>query len=65
MVYETKFHTITLSKTLLKDEKHLLEYVKLPSNKFSYRSKDRKKVDCVRVYTKNTIVNITVLLVFH
>ena len=53
MVNESKFDTIALSETWLKNDKHLLEYVSLPGCKFSYR--DEKRGDGVGVYIKDCI----------
>ena len=44
MIYITKFDIITLSKTWLKNGKHLIEYVSLPGYKLSYRNRDEKEV---------------------
>ena len=52
MVNESKFDIITLSKTWLKNDKHLLEYVSLPGYKFPYRNRDEKRGGCVGVYIK-------------
>ena len=50
MVNESKFAIIALPKTWLKNDKHLLEYVSLPSYKFSYRNRDEKRGGGVGVY---------------
>ena len=36
MIIQTKFDVITLSETWLKNDKHLLEYVRLPGYEFAY-----------------------------
>ena len=36
MINQTKFDVITLSETWLKNDKHLLEYVRLPGYEFAY-----------------------------
>ena len=43
MVKEIKFDTITLFKTRLKNNKHLLKYFNLPGYKFSYREREEKR----------------------
>ena len=55
MVNGSKFDIITLSKTWLKNDKHLLEYVSLPGYKFSYRNRDEKRGGGVGVYIKDCI----------
>ena len=52
MIKESKFDIITLSKTLLKNGKYLLEYVNLPDYKFSYRNRDKKRDGGVGVYIR-------------
>ena len=44
MIHETKFDSITLSETWVKNQKHLLEYVNLPGYKLSYRNRNKKEV---------------------
>ena len=36
MINQTRFHVITLSETWLKNDKNLLEYVRLPGYEFAY-----------------------------
>ena len=55
MVNGSKFDIITLSKTWLKNDKHLLEYVSLPGYKFSCRNRDEKRGGGVGVYIKDCI----------
>jgi len=55
MVHQTKFDIITLSKTWLKNDRHLLEYVKLPGYNFTYRNRDEKRGGGVDIYIKDTI----------
>ena len=38
MINQTKFYVITLSETWLKNDKHLLGYVRLPGYEFAYRN---------------------------
>ena len=38
MINQTRFDVITLSETWLKNDKHLLEYVRLPGYEFAYRN---------------------------
>ena len=43
-IHETKFDSMTLSKTWLKNEKHLLDqFVNLSSYKFSYRNRQERR----------------------
>ena len=65
MVNESKFNIITPSKTWLKNDKHLLEYVNLPGYKFSYRNRDEKRggvgvyiKDCITYNIKNDIISL-------
>ena len=55
MVKELKFDIITLSKTRLKNDNYLLEYVNLPGYKLSYRNRDEKKGGGVGVYIKDCL----------
>ena len=50
---ESNFDIITLFKDWLKNDKHLLEYVHLPSYKFSYRNRDEKRGGGVGAYIKD------------
>ena len=57
---------ITLSKTWLKNGKHLLEYVSLPGYKFSYKNRDEKRgggggiyiKDCIAYKIRNDIISL-------
>ena len=56
MVSKSKFDVITLSKTWLKKDKHLLEYVNLPGYEFSYmKNKDEERGGSVGAYIKDCI----------
>ena len=55
MINQTNFDVITLSKTWLKNNKHLLEYVRLPSYEFAYRNRDEKRSGGVGTYIRDTI----------
>ena len=55
MINQTKFDVITLSETWLKNDKHLLEYVRLPGYEFTYRNRDEKRGDGVGIYIGDTI----------
>jgi len=55
MISEMKFDIITLSETWLKNDKNLLEYVKVPGYEFVYRNRDEKRGGGVGIYIKETI----------
>ena len=55
MINQINFDVITLSETWLKNDKHLLEYVRLPGYEFAYRNRDEKRGDGVGIYTRDTI----------
>jgi len=55
MLKQHQFDIITLSETWLKDNKHLLEYVKLSGYNFSFKNRDNKRGGGVGVYIKDTI----------
>ena len=55
MINQTKFDVITLSETWLKNDKHLLEYVRLPGYEFAYRNRDEKRGGGVGIYIRDTI----------
>ena len=55
MINQTNFDVITLSKTWLKNDKHLLEYVRLPGYEFAYRNRDEKRGGGVGTYIRDTI----------
>ena len=38
MINQTRFDVIAISETWLKNDKHLLEYVRLPGYEFAYRN---------------------------
>ena len=42
MINQTNFDVIALSETWMKNDKHVLEYVKLPGFEFAYRIRDKK-----------------------
>ena len=54
-VNELNFDIITLSKSWLKNDKHLLEYVILPGYKFPYMKRNEKWGGGVSVYIKDCI----------
>ena len=55
MINQTKFDVITLSETWLKNDKHLLEYVRLPGYEFAYWNRDEKCGGGVGIYVRDTI----------
>ena len=55
MINQTKFDVIALSETWLKNDKHLLEYVRLPGYEFAYRNQDEKRGGDVGIYIRDTI----------
>ena len=55
MINEINFDVITLSETWLKNDKHLLEYVRLSGYEFAYRNRDEKRGGGVGIYTRDTI----------
>ena len=52
MVNDSKFAILALPKTWFKTDTHLLEYVSLPSYKYSYRNRDEKRGGGVGVYIR-------------
>ena len=55
MTNQTNFDVITLSETWLKNDKHLLEYDRLPGYEFAYRNRDEKRGGGVGIYIRDTI----------
>ena len=55
MINQTRFDVITLSETWLKNDKHLIEYVRLPGYEFAYRNRDEKHGGGVGIYIRDTI----------
>ena len=56
MINQTNFDVITLSETWLKNDKHLLEYVRLPGYEFAYQNRgDVKPGRAVGIYIRDTI----------
>jgi len=53
MLKQNPFDIITLSETWLKDNKHLLEYVKINGYNFSFKNRDEKRGGGVGVYIRN------------
>ena len=54
MINQINFDVITLSETWLKNDKHLLEYVRLPGYEFAYRNRDEKRGGGVGIYIRDT-----------
>ena len=55
MINQTNYDVIALSETWLKNDKHLLEYVRLPGYEFAYRNRDEKRGGGVGIYIKLAI----------
>ena len=55
MINQTNLDVIMLSETWLKNDKHLLEYVRLPAYKFAYRIRDEKCGGDIGIYIRDTI----------
>ena len=55
MINQTNFDVISLSKTWLKNDKHLLEYVRLPGYELAYRNRDEKRGGGVGTYIRDII----------
>ena len=54
-INQTNFDVITLSETWLKNNKHLLEYVRLTGYEFVYRNRDEKGGGGVGIYIRDKI----------
>ena len=52
MINENQFHVVTLSETWLRDNKHLLGYVKIPGYNFVYKNTEQKRGGGVGGYLK-------------
>ena len=55
MINQTNFDVIALSEKWLKNDKHLLECVRLPGYEFAYRNRNKKRGGGVGIYIKDTI----------
>ena len=55
LINQTLFDVITPSETWLKNEKHLLEYVRLSGYQFAYQNWDEKHVWGVRIFVRDAI----------
>ena len=55
MINHTKFDVIILSETWLKNDKHLVEYVRLPGYEFAYRNRNEKPGGGEGIYIRDTI----------
>ena len=53
MINQTNFDVIALSETWLKNDKHVLEYVRLPGFEFAYRIRDEKIGGGVGIYIRD------------
>ena len=52
MINENQFDIVTLSKTWLRSNKHLRDYVKIPGYNFVYKNGEQKRVGGVVAYLK-------------
>ena len=52
MINEYQFDIVVLSETWLRDDKHLLDYVKISSYNFVYRNREQKRGGGVEAYLK-------------
>ena len=50
MINENQFDIVTLSETWLRDNKHLLDYIKIPDCKFVYKNREQKRGGKVGAY---------------
>ena len=50
MINENQFDIVTLSETWLRDNKHLLDYIKIPDYKFVYKNREQKRGGKVGAY---------------
>ena len=50
MINENHFDIVTLSETWLRNNKHLLDYAKIPRYNFVYRNRERKRGGGVEAY---------------
>ena len=55
MINQTRFDVIAISETWLKNDKHLLEYVRLSGYEFAYRNWDEKRGGGVGIYIRDTV----------
>ena len=53
MINQTSFDVITLSQTRLKNDKCLLEYVRLPGYEFACQNRDEKRAGGVGIYIRD------------
>ena len=65
MINQTDFDVIKLSETWLKNDKHLLEYVRLPGYEFAFRNRDcrysreKKNLHFLSAYLTNHVLKLT------
>ena len=55
IINQTKFDVITVSERWLKNDKHLLEYLRLPGYEFVYQNRDEKRGGGVGIYIRDAI----------
>ena len=53
MINQTNFDVIALSETWLKNDKHLLKYVRPPGYEFANRNRDKKRSGGVGIYIRD------------
>ena len=52
MINENQFDIVTLFKTWLRDNKHLLDYVEIAGYNFVYKNRERKRGGALGAYLK-------------
>ena len=55
MIDENQFDIVTLSETWLRDNKHLLDYLKTPGYNFVYKNREQKLGGGVGAYLKEEL----------
>ena len=55
MINQRNSDVVTLSKMWLKNDNHLLEYVRLPGYEFAYQDRDQKRGGSIGIYIRDTI----------
>ena len=55
MINENQFGIVTLSEWWLRDNKHLLDYVKIPGYNFVYENREQKRGGGVGAYLKEEL----------
>ena len=55
MIHENQFEKVTLSETWLRNNKHLLGYIKIPGYNFVYKNREQKRSGGVGAYLKEEL----------